>query len=225
MKTTQIFQSKNTVCLFERFRAVVETSSSVLLEGPSNPWTGNLMLIKSFHHRPTKIVLGWGSLRYGMSTSPKMQNSDETWLSRPCVPGVKTLSTVSPVILTQEQWSIWIIGCKSHLVFALCLSLLLLWGFEAPRVLILLCFLSWATIKIERHIVKAVRSVSLYFWQLCITKVPPASGCPWQSRSLSKFHVSWASLSPRWECLKHKGIAWDRNDCFKIYVTGSKCII
>ena len=65
MKPKQIFQSKNTVCLFERFRAVVETSSSVLLEGPSNPWTGNLMVIKSFHHRPTKIVLGWGSLWYG----------------------------------------------------------------------------------------------------------------------------------------------------------------
>ena len=160
-----------------------------------------------------------------LSTIPKVQNSDKTWLSRPCVPGVKTLSTVSPVILTQEQWSIWIVGCKNYLVFALCLSLLLLWGFEAPRVLILLCFLSWATIKIERHIVKAVRSVSLYFWQLCITKVPPASGCPWQSRSLSKFRVSWASLSPRWECLKHKGLAWDHNHGFKIYVTGSKCII
>ena len=64
MEWRYIFQSKNTVCLFERFRAVVETSSSVLLEGPSNPWTGNLMVIKSFHHRPTK--LSWGGAVYGM---------------------------------------------------------------------------------------------------------------------------------------------------------------
>ena len=58
--------------------------------------------------------------------------------------------TLNSVSSDPEEWNISLIegSIRSvNLVLALCLSLLLLWGFEAPRVLILLCLRSWTTIE------------------------------------------------------------------------------
>ena len=133
---TQLFQNiKTQACL----------RGSVLLSTPHH-----LCYLK-VHQNPaqkTQLKVTENTIKYHITEGQNLilfnftlhsRFRDKTWLSRPCVPGVNTRSTVSPVILERSikqlllLLSFVILERKTklllffhHLVLARCLSLLLL---------------------------------------------------------------------------------------------------